>query len=221
MTIHTILVEDHKVVSHGLKSLIESEEDISVIAQLEDGVSAIEFAKSNKKAVFVLDIALPKLNGLETAAQILKKNPKAKVLILSAHADDAYIERAIEIKVSGYLIKQCSPGHLIEAIRKINQGENFYSPYIIDRISYFEKNSKSSTKNERQHLSVREIQVLQKIANGMTNKLIATELKISIKTVEKHRQNLMNKLSIHDTASLTRYAITEGLIDITWFDKIY
>lgn len=223
MTINTILVEDHKIVRHGLKVLLESEDDIKVKAQAENGIDAIELAKKNKDAIIVMDIALPKLNGLESAAQIMKRNPKAKILLLSAHADDGYIDRAIEIKVSGYIIKQCSPGVLIDAIRKIDNGERFFSPYIQERIQAIEQTKKQLRKETKKkiHLSIREIEVLQKIANGMTNKLIGKELQISIKTVEKHRQNLMRKLSIHDTASLTRYAISEGYIEITWFNKIY
>lgn len=222
MSINTILVEDHKVVRHGLKVLLEIEDDIEVKAQADDGLHAIDLAKKYKDVIFIMDIALPKLNGLESAAQILQKNPKAKILILSAHADDGYIERAIEMNISGYLTKQCSPSILLDAIRKVHAGEKVYSPYVQERMEYLKKAKKEPKENAkpRSHLSIREIQVLQKIADGMTNKLISKELDISIKTVEKHRQNLMKKLSIHDTASLTRYAIEEGLIEVSLFKEI-
>lgn len=214
MHINIVLVEDHKVVRHGLKALLEIEGDIKVKAEADDGLQAIALAKTHKDAIFVMDIGLPKLNGLESAAQILRKNPSAKILILTAHTDDGYIERAIEVNVSGYLLKQCSPSSLLDAIRKIHAGEKAYSPYIQERIDFFKKSKKANGKNiiKRPYLSIREIQVLQKIANGLTNKMISKELNISVKTVEKHRQSLMDKLSIHNTANLIRYAIKEGLI---------
>lgn len=214
MNINTVLVEDHKVVRHGLKALLEIEGDIKVKAEADDGLQAIALAKTHKDAIFIMDIGLPKLNGLESTAQILRKNPNAKILILTAHTDDGYIERAIEMNVSGYLIKQCSSSSLLDAIRKIHAGERVYSPYIQERIDFLKKSKKTNGKNiiKRPYLSIREIQVLQKIANGLTNKMISKELNISVKTVEKHRQSLMDKLSIHNTANLIRYAIKEGLI---------
>jgi len=217
MIIPVMLVEDHKIVRQGLKMLLETEEDIRVVAQADDGVNAVGQARKHKNAIIVMDIALPNLNGLEAAAQILKRNSLAKIVILTAHADDAYIERALEIKVSGYLIKQCSSSLLIQTIREVNRGEKVYSAYIEERISILK--AKNNEHKLRSHLSIREIQVLQMIAYGMTNKLISKDLNISIKTVEKHRQNLMKKLSIHDTASLTRYAIAESLIEASWVRK--
>jgi DNA-binding NarL/FixJ family response regulator len=163
-----------------------------------------------------MDIALPKLNGLEAARQILKESNKTHILILSAHADDGYIEKAMSIGVSGYLIKQCSPKLLIQAIREIEQGKHFFSPLVSDRIGLLRRrqlDAKGTSKQRKPKLSTREAEVLQQVAEGNANKQIASELGISIKTVEKHRQNLMKKLSIHDTAGLTRYAIAEGVIE--------
>lgn len=215
MSINAILVEEHKVVRKCLKVLLETQDDIKVKAEGDDGLQAVDLAKKYKDAVFIMDISLSKLNGLEAATQILRKNPRAKILILTARADDRYVERAIEMNISGYLTKQCSPSLLLDAVRKVHAGEKIYCPYIQERIEFLKSSKKDPDQSrvKRPHLSIREVQILQKIAKGLTNRLISKELNISIKTVEKHRQNLMKKLSIHNTANLTRFTIEEGFFD--------
>jgi DNA-binding NarL/FixJ family response regulator len=164
----------------------------------------------------VMDIAMPQLNGIEATRQILDVAPETKVLILSAHSDDAYIEKATTLGASGFLIKQTSAHVLADAIREIDKGNTYFSPSVAKRLHQrhpIEIDRKGLPKTSGIHLTQREAEVLQLIAEGEANKQIAAELGISIKTVEKHRSHLMQKLGIHDTAGLTRYAIAEGIIE--------
>jgi DNA-binding NarL/FixJ family response regulator len=212
-----LLVDDHVVVRKGLVALIELEPDLKVVGEAENGEQAITLNRSLKPTVVIMDLAMPKLNGIEAARQIKKETPAAKILVLSAHADDVYIEKTIELKLSGYLIKQCAPIILVDALRSVAAGKNFFSPKISERMRLIDRSLSSRNPKKRtdlDFLSAREAEVLQLVAEGKANKQIAADLEISIKTVEKHRQNLMNKLGIHDTAGLTRYAIAEGYITV-------
>ena len=212
-----LLAEDHMIVREGLRALLNSEKDIEVVGEAENGHQAVELTRKLCPAVVVMDIAMPLLNGLEATRQILRATPAAKVLILSAHSDDAYVEHVMALGASGYLVKQTAADVLPRAIRKVFQGGTFFSPAISKRLRDQEKRAMDrgvpGKKNEPLHLTSREVEVLQLIAEGKANKQTADELHISIKTVEKHRQSLMEKLNIHDTASLTRYAITTGVIE--------
>ncbi|HAZ11969.1 MAG: DNA-binding response regulator [Bdellovibrionales bacterium GWA2_49_15] len=210
------LSEDHLIVRKGLKALIELEKDMTVVGEADNGLDAVKMVKHLAPMVVIMDIALPKLNGIEASRKILKENPSTKILVLSAYADDGYIEKMTSIGVSGFLIKQCSPNILIEAIREIRNGNVFFSPMVSDRLKKMDGFSKKTT----QALSEREVQVLQLITEGKANKEVAFELEISIKTIEKHRQSIMKKLSIHDVAGLTRYAIAEGIIECNRPKKI-
>lgn len=166
--------------------------------------------------IVVMDIAMPLLNGLEATRQILKNAPTTRVILLSAHNDDAYVHKAIDLGVSGYLIKQTAAHVLPEAIRQVASGKTFFSPFIAKRLQDQVRNAHSRgkpAKNSAPQLTTREAQVLQLIAEGRANKETADLLHISIKTVEKHRQSLMEKLNIHDTAGLTRHAIATGVIE--------
>lgn len=196
--------------------MLESEEDINVIGEAESGRQAVALTKKLRPAVVVMDIAMPLLNGLEATRQILKAYPDTKVLILSAHGDDAYIEQVIALGASGYLLKQTSAHILTRAVREVRNGNNYYSPSISRRLRRdYEKSTDQMAmlKKKGVRLSSREAEVLQLIAEGQSNKQVAAELGISVKTVEKHRQRLMEKLNIHDTAGLTRYAIGAGIIE--------
>ncbi len=214
--ITVLLADDHTVVREGLHSLLKAERDIEVVGEAQNGRQAVELTKKLCPEVVVMDIAMPLLNGLEATRQILKAVPATKVIILSAHSDDAYIEQVNALGVAGYLIKQTSAQILSKAIREVQKGNTFFSPSISNRFQ--NPVQKSSHRGGRlkkgdASLSSREVEVLQLIAEGSANKQIASELKISIKTVEKHRQRLMEKLNIHDTAGLTRYAISAGIIE--------
>jgi two-component system, NarL family, nitrate/nitrite response regulator NarL len=215
--ITVLLADDHAVVRAGLRSLLEAENGIQVVGEAQTGREALRLTKKLLPAVVVMDIAMPLLNGLEATRQILKAVPATKVLILSAHSDDEYVDEVIRIGAAGYLIKQTSAHILSEAIRQAHKGQAFFDPFVSKRLEDRQQNSRLGVAGWRTKgnvgLTSREVEILQLIAEGKANKQSADELGISIKTVEKHRQNLMSKLGIHDTAGLTRYAIAAGIIE--------
>jgi DNA-binding NarL/FixJ family response regulator len=216
--ITVLLAEDHTVVRAGLRALLDAETDIEVVAEAENGRQAVELTNKLHPAVVVMDIAMPLLNGLESTRQIMKAAPATRVLILSAHGDDEYVEQTAAWGAAGYLLKQTSAHLLSKAIREVHAGRTVFSPSIgkrlLDRQERLPvRKGTAPRKTGKAGLSSREVEVLQLIAEGMANKQVAAELAISIKTVEKHRQNVMGKLDIHDTAGLTRYAIAAGIIE--------
>ena len=163
-----------------------------------------------------MDIAMPLLNGLEATRKIIAANPAAKIIMLSAHSDDEYVERTTAAGAMGFLEKQTSAEVLAEAIREVANGKTFFSPAIARRLADAKNRSfdrDGVRKVGAARLTSRETEVLQLVAEGFANKQIAAELKISIKTVEKHRQHVMDKLNLHETASLTRYALDHGIIE--------
>lgn len=212
--ITVLLADDHTVVRQGLRALLTAEADIEIVGEAENGRQAVEMAKALAPEVAVIDIAMPILNGLEATRQITKAAPSTRVLILSSYSDDRYVEQITEVGASGYLVKQTAANELIKAIREVRSGHDFFSPTIAKRLQYLQPGAGSPTVSKRSdNLTSREAEVLQLIAEGWANKQIAGELTISIKTVEKHRQQLMNKLGIHDVAGLTRHAIAKGVIE--------
>jgi len=214
--ISVLLADDHIVVREGLRMLLEAEGDIKVVGEAETGRQAVRLVQQLRPAVVVMDIAMPKLNGVEATRQILKLAPSTKVLILSAHSDDAYIEEVFALGAVGYLVKQSSGHVLAKALREAEAGHTFFSPSIAKRLRLVDGGSSPRAnllKHQKTGLSSRERQVLQLIAEGMSNKEAAAELGIGLKTVEKHREHLIVKLDIHDTAGLTRYAINAGVIE--------
>jgi len=212
--ITVLLAEDHMIVREGFRKLLESEQDIEVVGEAQTGRLAVELTKKLRPAVVVMDIAMPLLNGLEATRQIRKGFPDTKVVILSAHSDDAYVEQAIAIGAVGFLLKQTSSHDLSTAIREVQKGNTFFSPSIAKRLHDQKAPARNGALRKKvARLSSRELEVLQLIAEGKANKETASELGISIKTVEKHRQNLMAKLNIHEISGLTRYAIAAGIIE--------
>ena len=214
--IKVLLVDDHTVVRQGLRVLLEAEQDITIVGEAETGRQAVQLARKLLPDVIVMDIAMPNLNGLEATRQILKETPAAKVLVLSSYGDDEYVHQLTEAGAAGYLLKQTAATELIKAIREARKGNAFFSPSISKRLldHYREAFLKGVPVRKRTELlTSREAEVLQLIAEGKPNKQIASDLCISIKTVEKHRQQLMNKLNIHEVAGLTRYAIARGVIE--------
>lgn len=206
--ITVLLAEDHTIVREGLRSLLNLEPDIQVIGEAENGRKAVKMSGHLVPDVVVMDIAMPLLNGLEATRQILRTAPATRILILSAYSDDAYVEQAMALGASGFLVKQSAFHVLPAAIRDVHRGVRCFSPTISKRPRLIQAGIGDPLK-----LTSRETEVLQLIAEGKTNKQTAEELHISIKTVEKHRQSLMDKLGIHDTASLTRHAIAQGIIE--------
>jgi DNA-binding NarL/FixJ family response regulator len=213
--ITVLLADDHMIVREGLRALLEAEGDIEVVGEAETGRQAIQLVKRLRPAVVLMDIAMPLLNGLEATRRILKAVPATRVLILSAHGDDEYVRQAVMLGAAGYLIKQTSADLLSRAIREVRKGNAFFSPSIANRLHSLslESPDRCGAIKKKTALSSREVEVLQLIAEGKANKQVARELGISVKTVEKHRQHLMSKLDLHDTAGLTRYAIAAGIIE--------
>ncbi len=214
--ITALLAEDHMIVREGFRKMLELEDDIQVVGEAPDGRQAVALAKKLRPEVILMDIAMPLLNGLEATRQILKALPATKVVILSAHGDDAYVQSAIESGAVGFLLKQTSAHDVCRAIREVQKGKTFFSPSITKRIDHLNPKSPDragAVSKRAAQLTSREMEVLQLIAEGKANKETASELGIGMKTVEKHREHLMQKLDIHDTAGLTRYAISAGIIE--------
>jgi len=214
--ITVLLAEDHMIVREGLRKMLELDGDFEIVGEAQDGRKAVALAKKFHPDVVLMDIAMPLLNGLEAARQLQKELPNTKVLMLSAHSDDAYVQNATDAGAVGFLLKQTSAHDVCRAIREIQAGKTFFSPAISkrqDRLHPQALNRAGVLKKQVAQLTSREMEVLQLIAEGKANKETASELGIGIKTVEKHREHLMTKLDIHDTAGLTRYAISAGIIE--------
>ena len=213
-TITILLADDHTIVREGFRKMLELEPGFEIVGEASNGREAIALAAKLRPAVVLMDIAMPLLNGLESTRQILKGLPATRVLMLSAHSDYAYVQNALESGAVGFLLKQTSAHEACRAIREINAGKTFFSPAIAKQLNHQKSVSRDGLPNKQAvQLTSREMEVLQLIAEGKANKETASELGIAIKTVEKHREHLMQKLNIHDTAGLTRYAISAGVIE--------
>jgi len=213
--IKIILTEDHQILRDGVKALIASE-NIEITGEAASGAELWKLLENEQPDIILMDISLPDTSGIELTRLISERFPKIKVLILSAHNDDAYVEKVAALGASGYLVKQTAVHMLKDAIRAIHKGNTFYSADVAKR--FHKRHVEPLDRKNRIHanapgLTSREAEVLQLIAGGSANKQVATKLGISIKTVEKHRDHLMRKLDIHDTAGLTRYAISAGVIE--------
>ncbi len=214
--IRVLIVDDHSVVRQGLRVLLEAESDIVVVGEADTGRRGVQMARELQPAVIIMDIAMPELNGLEATRQIKKEAPKAEIVILSAYSDGDFVLQLTRAGVSGYLVKETAAADLVEAIREIRKGNAFFSPSISKCILNQCRDSFSGgtpAQKQTDCLTTREVEVLQLIAEGAPNKQIASDLCLSIKTVEKHRQHLMNKLNIHNIAGLTRFAASKGIIE--------
>ena len=213
--IRILLADDHAVVRQGLRALLEAEGDIAVVGEAENGRQAVAQAKKTLPDVVIMDVAMPGMNGLEATRQIVRNIPSSKVLVLTSYGDDDYVTQLLEAGASGYLVKQTAAADLLKAIREVHRGNSFYSPSIARRLQQQERDSLAGGPPAAglHRLTSREAEVLQLVAEGYANKQIAAELSISIKTVEKHRQQAMNKLNIYDIAGLTRYAIAKGWVE--------
>jgi DNA-binding NarL/FixJ family response regulator len=216
--IKVLLADDHVVVRQGLRALLAAEQDIEIVGEADNGRQAVQLVKKTLPDVAIIDIAMPVLNGLEATRQIIRTVPSTKVLILSSYSDDEYVSQLTEAGAAGYLVKQTAANDLLKAIREASKGNAFFSPSIAKRLRDQCREafvSGQPVRKRSDYLTTREAEVLQLIAEGRANKQIAAELSISIKTVEKHRQQVMNKLGIHDVAGLTRHAIAKGIIENT------
>lgn len=213
--INVLIVDDHQMVREALADIVGREKDMKVVGLAEDGRVGAEKAAKLRPDVVTMDIAMPSLNGLDAVRHVMRHSPASRVLMLTAYEEDLYIEHALEAGVDGFISKRTAASHLTKAIRDLGNGRKHYSPAVLKRISARGKTGEHARteKARTAKLTDREIEVLQLIAEGNANKQTAAHLGISIKTVEKHRQHLMEKLHIHDTAGLTRYAISAGLVE--------
>jgi DNA-binding NarL/FixJ family response regulator len=204
--ISVLLVDDHALVRRGFRRILEDEADISVKGEASDGEEAVRLAHQLHPDVIVMDCALPGMNGLAATRKILEQNPKASILMLSMHSEDTWVRQSLEAGARGYMLKNALDEELVNAIRRIAMGEEVLDPQIARR---------TNLKGERETgLTVRELEVLQLIVAGLSNKEIASQLSLSANTVAVHRANIMDALGIHKTAELVVYAIRNGLVNI-------
>jgi len=204
--ITVLLVDDHSLVRRGFRRMLEDESDMEVVGEAGDGEESIKLAKQLHPQVVVMDCALPGMNGLEATRQIMEESPDTAVLMLSMHSESTWVRQAIEAGAKGYVLKNAMDLELGAAIRKVAAGETVFDPQVEQR---------SVLKGERSAaLTQRELEVLQMIVDGKSNKEIATALDLSANTIAVHRANIMNSLGIHKTAELVVYAIRAGLVNV-------
>jgi DNA-binding NarL/FixJ family response regulator len=203
--ITVLLVDDHSLVRRGFRSMLEDESDLEVVGEASNGEEAIKLARQLHPEVVVMDCALPGMNGLDATRQILEDAPATAVLMLSMHTESTWVRQAIEAGAKGYVLKNALDLELGAAIRKVAGGETVFDPQV---------EQAPALKGERNALTPRELEVLQMIVNGKSNKEIAVALDLSANTVAVHRANIMNTLGIHKTAELVVYALRAGLVNV-------
>jgi DNA-binding NarL/FixJ family response regulator len=212
--IRILLADDHVVMRRGLRLLLESQPGFQVVAEASDGREAVEQAETAKPDVVVLDIAMPNLGGIEAAERIAAALPQAHIVILSMHSDEGYVLRALKAGVKGYLLKDSAEGDLVEAIKAVHQGKAFFSPDISRMLveDYMREIKNRRVEDSYELLTSREREILQLLAEGKSNKDIASALNLSLYTVETHRRNLQDKLNLHSFPELVLYAVRKGII---------
>jgi len=212
--IRILLADDHTVVRRGLRLLLERQPEFSVVAEASDGKQAVEASEASKPDVVVVDIAMPHLNGIEAAQRILSVSPNSSIVVLSMHADESYVLRALKAGAKGYLLKDSAEGDLIEAIKAVTRGKTFFSSEITKMLAedYVREIRARGMDDSYELLTPREREILQLLAEGKSNKDIATILNLSLYTVETHRRNLQDKLNLHSFAELILYAVRKGVI---------
>jgi len=215
MTVKVIIADDHEIMRDGLKSMLEKQRDIEIIAEASDGRTTAELAIKLKPDVIIMDVSMPDLNGIEATRQIIEKSPKIKVIALSMHSDRQFMVEMLNAGASGYLLKDCAFHELFNAIHAVMANRSYLSPDIahimIEEYKHVLSRGKLSVFSI---LTPREREVMQLIAEGKTTKEIAFTLKVSTKTIETYRQQIMDKLNIHTIAGLTKYAIREGMTSL-------
>ena len=210
--IRVLLVEDHTVVRQGLRHILEIDPEIEIVGEVGDGRAAVEAAHRLAPTVAVVDISLPHLNGIEVTRQLAKASPDTKVLILSMHTDGGYVRQSLKAGAKGYLLKDADDQDLIRAVTALSGGESYFSPAVSKFLLDGYLQERHDPTDELGLLSDREREVLQLIAEGKSNKEVAQALDVAVSTVESHRKHVMEKLDLHNTAAIVRFAVRKGLI---------
>lgn len=214
-SIKLLVADDHSIIRSGICALLKNEPDFQIVGEAKTGREAVLLAIQLSPDVLIMDLAMPLLNGMEATRQIARECPHTKVIVLSAYEDDAHMESSVASGAAGYLLKVTAAADIVQAVREVHKGNAYFSPLVAERLRARSMSRVGSVKPDpAKSLTTREAEVLQLIAEGFINKQIADELSISIKTVEKHRQSLMDKLNIRCTADLTRHAAHAGIIEL-------
>lgn len=212
MSIKVLLVDDHAIIREGLRSLLEKQPEIEVIADTDDGRKAIELVRELSPNIVIMDISMPGLNGIEATRQITAEFPDVKVIALSIHSKRRFVADMLSAGATGYILKECLFDELVQAIKAVAAGGRYLSPRITDVVvSDYVKRLSATTESPFEALNAREREVLQLVAEGKSTKQIALDLHVSTKTIEANRRQIMEKLNIHSVAELTKYAVREGL----------
>jgi len=214
--ITVFIADDHHVVREGIALLLQQEPDIKVVGQASDGEEAVAGVLASAPDIVILDISMPKLNGIQAAQELMKAQFSGKILMLTQYDKEEYVREAIQTGANGYLLKDSIKGDVIAAIRKIIAGETFFSPSISKLLvhEYFQQLKRRNVAKSLPELTPRETEVLQLIGEGLSTKQIAEKLYLSVRTVDFHRANISQKLGLHDIAGLTKYAIRHGLVKV-------
>lgn len=212
--IRILLADDHTVMRKGLRMLLDSQPEFSVVAEASDGRQAVEQAEATNPDVAVVDIAMPNLSGIEAAQRIHAALPQVAIVILSMHSDEGYVLRALKAGAKGYLLKDSAEGDLIQAIKAVHQGKSFFSPEVSQMLveDYIREIRARGAEDSYDLLTPREREILQLLAERKSNKEIAQTLNLSTYTVETHRRNLQEKLNLHSLGELILYAVRKGMI---------
>lgn len=215
MSIKILLADDHGIIRQGLRSLLEKQSDMEIVAEAEDGRIALDLMRQHSPDVILMDITMPNLNGVEATRQIVSESPKTRVIALSIHSNRRFVADMLKAGASGYILKECLSDELVQAIRSVADGGSYLSPRITDVVVDDYVKCLSDTPESRLSiLTNREREVLQLLAEGKSTKQIALELHVSTKTIEANRRRIMEKLDIHSVAELTKYAVREGLTSL-------
>ncbi|MBE2223130.1 MAG: response regulator transcription factor [Anaerolineae bacterium] len=214
--IKLMLADDHAVVRSGLRMLLDAQPDMEIVGEAETGMEAITKTKELRPDVVLMDVEMPGMNGIEATEKIKESVPETAVLALTMYEDDQYFFEMLKAGASGYVPKRAAPDELVNAIRTVSKGEVFLYPTLAARLvnDYLNRDETTSAEDEEEDLTPREKEVLIQIAEGLTNPEIAEVLTISVKTVDRHRENIMRKLNLHSRVDLVKYAIRKGLIDL-------
>jgi len=214
MKTRILVADDHGIVRKGLRFLLERQEDMEVVGEAADGREAVHLAEQLHPSVVVMDIAMPQLNGIDAAAQILRSSPDTRVIILSMYADEEFLVRALTTGIRGYLLKDSAENDLVRAVRAAASGRCFFSPAIAQALAedYVRQLQHKGLQDSYELLTQREKEILQLLAEGRSNKEVATVLNVSPYTVETHRTHLMQKLNLHNTAEIVLYAVRKKII---------